>query len=118
MYFALLCVFPAARRTGSRQRCAEGAQDHRSRQGRADESKKNYRGRSLCLDAKDRDERKQENRRDRTVSAHCCGVVQMSNAKLRIGYIPLVDAISLVVAVDSGFAAAEGLDAELVREVS
>jgi ABC-type nitrate/sulfonate/bicarbonate transport system substrate-binding protein len=42
----------------------------------------------------------------------------MSNAKVRIGYIPLVDAITLVVAVDNGFAAAEGLDAELVREVS
>jgi NitT/TauT family transport system ATP-binding protein len=42
----------------------------------------------------------------------------MSKAKLRIGYIPLVDAVTLVVAVDNGFAAAEGLDVELVREVS
>ena len=42
----------------------------------------------------------------------------MSNAKLRIGYIPLVDAVALAVAVDNGFAAAEGLDVELVREVS
>jgi ABC-type nitrate/sulfonate/bicarbonate transport system substrate-binding protein len=38
--------------------------------------------------------------------------------RLRIGYIPLVDAAALVVAVDKGFAAAEGLDIELVREVS
>jgi NitT/TauT family transport system ATP-binding protein len=38
--------------------------------------------------------------------------------KLRIGYIPLVDAAVLVVAVEKGFAAAEGLDVELVREVS
>jgi NitT/TauT family transport system ATP-binding protein len=38
--------------------------------------------------------------------------------KLRIGYIPLVDATALLVAVDQGFAAAEGLDVELVREVS
>ena len=38
--------------------------------------------------------------------------------KLRIGYIPLVDATALLVAVDQGFAAAEGLSVELVREVS
>ncbi len=37
---------------------------------------------------------------------------------LRIGYIPLVDAAALIVAVDKGFAAAEGLDVDLVREVS
>jgi ABC-type nitrate/sulfonate/bicarbonate transport system substrate-binding protein len=37
---------------------------------------------------------------------------------LRIGYIPLVDAAALIVAVDMGFATAEGLAVELVREVS
>jgi two-component system, oxyanion-binding sensor len=37
---------------------------------------------------------------------------------LRIGFIPLVDAAALVVAVDKGFAKAEGLDVTLVREVS
>lgn len=37
---------------------------------------------------------------------------------LRVGFIPLVDATALLVAVDKGFAAAEGLDIELVREVS
>ena len=42
----------------------------------------------------------------------------MSETKLRIGYIPLVDAAALLVAVDRGFAAAEGLTVELVREVS
>ena len=42
----------------------------------------------------------------------------MSKEKLRIGFIPLVDAAALVVAVDHGFAAAQGLDIELVREVS
>lgn len=40
------------------------------------------------------------------------------NRRLRIGFIPLVDAAALIVAVDRGFAAAEGLDIELVREVS
>ncbi len=40
------------------------------------------------------------------------------NAALRIGFIPLVDAAALIVAVDKGFAAAEGLDLTLVREVS
>lgn len=39
-------------------------------------------------------------------------------APLRIGFIPLVDAAALIVAVDKGFAAAEGLEIELVREVS
>jgi two-component system, oxyanion-binding sensor len=37
---------------------------------------------------------------------------------LRIGFIPLVDAAALIVAVDKGFTAAEGLDVALVREVS
>jgi two-component system, oxyanion-binding sensor len=37
---------------------------------------------------------------------------------LQIGFIPLVDAAALIVAVDKGFAAAEGLDVALVREVS
>lgn len=38
--------------------------------------------------------------------------------KLRIGFIPLIDAATLLVAVDKGFAAGQGLDIELVREVS
>lgn len=42
----------------------------------------------------------------------------MSATRLRIGYIPLVDAAALLVAADRGFAAAEGLAVELVREVS
>ena len=37
---------------------------------------------------------------------------------LHIGFIPLVDAAALIIAVDKGFAAAEGLDVTLVREVS
>jgi NitT/TauT family transport system ATP-binding protein len=40
------------------------------------------------------------------------------DVKLRAGFIPLADAAALIVAVDKGFAAAEGLDVELVREVS
>jgi ABC-type nitrate/sulfonate/bicarbonate transport system substrate-binding protein len=37
---------------------------------------------------------------------------------LHIGFIPLVDAAALIVAVDKGFATTEGLDVTLVREVS
>ena len=37
---------------------------------------------------------------------------------MRIGFIPLCDATALIVAVDKGFTAAEGLDVDLVREVS
>src|SRR6201992_4203034 len=37
---------------------------------------------------------------------------------LHIGFIPLVDAAALIVAVDKGFTAEEGLDVTLVREVS
>jgi two-component system, oxyanion-binding sensor len=37
---------------------------------------------------------------------------------LHIGFIPLVDAAALLLAVDKGFAAEEGLDVTLVREVS
>ena len=42
----------------------------------------------------------------------------MTGHPLRIGFIPLVDASALIVAVDKGFTAAEGLDVTLVREVS
>jgi NitT/TauT family transport system ATP-binding protein len=38
--------------------------------------------------------------------------------RLRIGFIPLADATALIVAVDKGFTTEEGLDVELVREVS
>jgi NitT/TauT family transport system ATP-binding protein len=41
-----------------------------------------------------------------------------TDKRLRIGFIPLCDAAALIVAVDKGFTAAEGLDVELVREVS
>ena len=41
-----------------------------------------------------------------------------ADKRLRIGFIPLCDATALIVAVDKGFCAAEGLDVELVREVS
>ena len=37
---------------------------------------------------------------------------------LRIGFIPLCDAAALLIAVDKGLFAAEGLEIELVREVS
>ena len=39
-------------------------------------------------------------------------------SELRIGFIPLADAAALLIAVDKGFCADEGLDVELVREVS
>lgn len=42
----------------------------------------------------------------------------MTGRPLTIGFIPLVDAAALIVAVDKGFTAAEGLDVTLVREVS
>jgi two-component system, oxyanion-binding sensor len=38
--------------------------------------------------------------------------------RLTIGYIPLADAAALIVAADKGFAAGEGLQIDLVREVS
>src|SRR6204780_1970307 len=37
---------------------------------------------------------------------------------LQVGFIPLIDAAALIVAVNKGFCAAEGLDVTLVREVS
>ncbi|NVN87658.1 MAG: ABC transporter substrate-binding protein [Rhodopseudomonas sp.] len=40
------------------------------------------------------------------------------STRLRIGFIPLVDAAALIVAVDKGFCVAEGLEVELVREIS
>lgn len=38
--------------------------------------------------------------------------------KVTVGFIPLVDAAALLVAADFGFAEAEGLKIELIREVS
>jgi ABC-type nitrate/sulfonate/bicarbonate transport system substrate-binding protein len=42
----------------------------------------------------------------------------MSADPLRIGFIPLVDAAALIVAADKGFMKEQGLNVELVREVS
>jgi NitT/TauT family transport system ATP-binding protein len=42
----------------------------------------------------------------------------MTGLPLTAGFIPLVDAAPLLVAVDKGFAAAEGLEVTLMREVS
>jgi len=42
----------------------------------------------------------------------------MTGQPLCIGFIPLVDAAALLVAVDKGFTAAEGLSVTLVREIS
>ncbi|MFJ5489146.1 ABC transporter substrate-binding protein, partial [Hansschlegelia beijingensis] len=42
----------------------------------------------------------------------------MSADRLKIGFIPLVDAAAPIVAATRGFAADEGLEIELVREVS
>lgn len=42
----------------------------------------------------------------------------MTAHSLRIGFIPLIDAASTIIAADKGFAAAEGLQIDLVREVS
>src|ERR1700745_3416055 len=53
----------------------------------------------------------------RSRSRYGVGVAEMT-IPLRIGFIPLVDAAALIVAVDKGFTAAEGLDVTLVREVS
>src|SRR3954451_15864273 len=41
-----------------------------------------------------------------------------TDKRLRIGFIPKCDATALIVAVDKGFTAAEGLNVDLVREVS
>src|SRR5205085_7416059 len=76
------------------------------------------RGRSLCAAALDRDAREKENRRDRAVDRDRFGAAEMTRRPLCIGFIPLVDAAALIVAVDRGFCAAEGLDVTLVREVS
>src|SRR6476661_392189 len=43
---------------------------------------------------------------------------RITDNRLRIGFIPLCDATALIVAVDKGFATAEGLNVDLVREVS
>lgn len=42
----------------------------------------------------------------------------MTDTRVRIGFIPLVDAAALLVAVDGGFTAKQGLGVDLVREVS
>src|SRR5579885_3503230 len=43
---------------------------------------------------------------------------QVSSGALQVGFIPLADAAALLIAVDKGFFAAEGVEVALVREVS
>src|SRR5215475_1473064 len=42
----------------------------------------------------------------------------VGSGALQIGFIPLADAASLLIAVDKGFVAAEGVEVALIREVS
>ena len=65
------------------------------------------RGRGLCAAALHRDAREKENRRDRAVDPDRVGVAEMT-APLRIGFIPLVDAAALIIAVDKGFCCRRG----------
>src|SRR5258708_33724165 len=71
----------------------------------------------ICPAALDCDAREKEDRGDRSIDPDRVGVAEMTTP-LHIGFIPLVDAAALIVAVDKRFAAAEGLDVTLVREVS
>jgi NitT/TauT family transport system ATP-binding protein len=52
------------------------------------------------------------------IGGHRGGAAEMTEHRVRIGYIPLTDAAALIIAVDRSFAAKEGLAVELVREVS
>src|SRR4029079_18853843 len=92
-------------------------QGDRPRQGNPDEAERPDRRRGLRFTSLHGDARKKEDRRDCTVHSDGIAVVEMSTP-VCIGFIPLVDAAALIVAVDKGFTAAEGLDVTLVREVS
>src|SRR3954467_4972406 len=114
---ALQCLRKTPGGTGAYQVAARGSQGHREGQGHPDEGEGPNRGRGLCAAALHRDAREEEKRRDRPVDSDRVGDAEMT-APLRIGFIPLVDAAALMVAVDKGYATAEGLDVTLVREVS
>src|SRR5262249_22452709 len=107
----------ASGRTRPHQIRPRGAQGDRPRQGNPDETEGPDRRGGLRADALHGDAREEEDRGDRPVDPDRVGAVEMT-APLHIGFIPLVDAASLIVAVDKGFAAEEGLDVTLVREVS
>src|SRR4029077_3452720 len=117
LHLALQRCFQAAARARSHQIRAGRAQGHRSRQGHSDEAQGPHRRGGLCPASIDRDAREEENRRDRAIDPDGIGALEMKET-LQIGFIPLIDAAALLVAVDKGFTAAEGLDVTLVREVS
>jgi two-component system, oxyanion-binding sensor len=104
-------------RTGPHQIRARRPKGDRSGQGHPYETQRPDRGRGLRPAAIDRDAREEEDRGDRAVDPDGIGALEMKRP-LHIGFIPLVDAAALILAVDKGFAAAEGLDVTLVREVS
>ncbi|MEJ1157107.1 CmpA/NrtA family ABC transporter substrate-binding protein [Prosthecomicrobium sp. N25] len=55
---------------------------------------------------------------EREAAAALIGGGPTAGDRLRVGFIPLVDCAPLLVAHERGFAAAEGLDLDLVRETS
>ena len=65
-----------------------------------------------------RDARKKENRRNRAVHPDGIAVAEMSRTNLHKVSFRWSTPRALIVAVDKGFAAAEGLDVTLMREVS
>src|SRR5665213_2816971 len=110
-------VCEAAGRTRSRQIRAGRPQGDRPGQGNPDEAERPHRRRGLRPAAIDCHAREKENQRNRAVDPDGVRAAEMSRA-LHIGFIPLIDAAALIVAVDKGFAKAEGLDVTLAREVS
>src|ERR1700722_2160092 len=117
LHLPLQRVCQAAGRTRAHQIRAGRPQGDRSRQGNPDEAEGPDRRRGLCPAALHRDAREKEDRRDRAIDFDRVGAFEMTGP-LQIGFIPLIDAAALIVAVDKGFCAAEGLDVTLVREVS
>ena len=106
-----------AARTRGGQGSARRAQGDRARQGHSDEGAVDHGRRGLCAAAPHGDEREPQNRRSRAFGGHGGGAAAMTT-RLRIGFLPLVDAALLIVAREEGFAEQEGLSLDLVREAS
>src|SRR5690606_24162460 len=118
----LLADAPVASRSGEGQGRPRLASDHREGQGPAAEGTRARRGRRLPPAPQAFDGFRQtagrRGRRPAGVRRGVEGGCRVNDLALKLGFVPLLDAAGLVIAEAKGFFAAEGLNVELVREVS
>src|SRR3546814_244909 len=118
---ALSGLFAPPARTRRGEKRPRRTRGHRQGQGDPDEAPPDRRARSLCAAARPGHAHQSPHFRNRGGDRHQRGADGrhgMSAESFRIGFLPLVDAALPILAHELGFAAREGVEIELVRDMT